>query len=229
LRVLQIHVPVANRPALAMESVKILRETLGGAEASITVWLDGFWDQGVAGFSGANSVVHCRKAGIEKLRGRHLEAWNADQSDWLYFTDADAIHAPGWFDRLRELSERTGLMASGYRTASHDWNARADHEDWIEHKYTSGISMLMGAEHVRKILPRLTDDREIRCSAGGFDWAIPEILGGCAVTRESVVDHVGVGGMHHPEEGGRGDRALNPVDGIAEIADDWCARLTRKR
>lgn len=210
---LQIHVPVANRFELARECVSLLRAR-SPQKAQIIVWIDGVEGQ-KHDWPGATIVYETPKLGIEKQRVQHLKFWAQFPSTWLYFTDADAVHAADWFTPMRKLAIETTYLVSGYRTGAHANDVYEDCGAYLKHHYVAGVSMLMHETHVNHILgQKLSPEGEIRGQMGGFDWTIPEWLGHRCITPWcSYVDHVGVNGMHHGQDHtvGHGDRAMHPV------------------
>jgi hypothetical protein len=220
---LQIHVPICNRFRLGRESVRNLVET-APPEAEIHVWIDGRYTREETGWPRGVHCVHAvPRIGIEPMRGLHIDHFLRNPADWLYFTDADAVHAPNWFPILRRLVLETGRLASGYRTHAHDADLVRDCWRYLHHAYTAGISMLMSRDQVFALEPFLTDPPERRfrkhpSRPDGFDWAIPQILGGASVVAESLVEHIGEGGIHHPQDGRPPDTAINPAPGLRETA-----------
>jgi hypothetical protein len=85
---------------------------------------------------------------------------------------------------------------------------------------------MLSREHVRKVITALP----MMPMHWNWDWTVPGLLGNrFAVSRTSYVDHLGIGGMHHPPEEGidGGDRALNPAPDLVEKRAKAIKALTR--
>ena len=120
---------------------------------------------------------------------------------------------PSWRSTLLEIQERTGLPTCGYNTAAHEripGNTTGVIMDVIYRRVMPGISYLLTRAMVEQVVAWLAKNPEPHWH---HDWTVPRILGNnCAVTKQSVVDHIGAGGMHHDGSEGfdGGDRCLNP-------------------
>lgn len=152
--------------------------------------------------------------GIEAQRRQHLrDFWQDKRFTHFYATDSDALHDPNWRQVALDTQEACGgAMTCLYNTDAHvriEGNTINDspHNEVIWRRVAPGISYLLTREHVAAIMPHID-------SLAHHDWQIPGILGNrCAITRTSYVDHIGLGGLHHPATAGldEGDRCLNPT------------------
>jgi hypothetical protein len=162
----------------------------------------------------ADSYVHDGNSqGIEEQRRVHFRLFqNLRDYTHLYLTDADALHDPDWRRTLLQLQQLAGgRPVCGYNTEAHArliGNTLATPPGpLIWRAVAPGISYLLTrahAEHVVKHIP----------PQWNWDWTVPALLGSrMAIARQSCVDHVGHGGIHHPAAEGLegGDRALNPT------------------
>jgi glycosyltransferase involved in cell wall biosynthesis len=157
--------------------------------------------------------------GIEAQRLVHVsDYWDSRNIyDFLYLTDADALHDPSWRTQaLGIYHEHGNHPVCLYNTEAHrkiGGNTIEDRpeENVIWRKYAPGVSWLLSREHVRQIMG---DARIVQ----HWDWNFCDILGNrMAVSRRSYVDHIGLGGLHHPPGAGldEGDRALSPTIWLA--------------
>lgn len=238
---LLICIPIHNRLAIAKECIPTVAEGADGAEDTLTLWNDGstpevtteliaWWDK-FPREPQDHFITTTAPLGIEEQRRRHFLhfAKDCDQFGWthLYLTDSDALHDPSWRDRLLAISAK-GLPACGYNTEAHariPGNTIHTDTDIILRRVAPGISYLLTKEMVLKVvkeLPRLPPH-------WFWDWATPAILGHrFGIAAESVVDHIGLGGMHHPPSAGLdgGDVALNPTSWLVAKRREVVAKLS---
>jgi hypothetical protein len=164
----------------------------------------------------AGALVHdAEPLGIERQRQMHFRLFS-HLTDYthLYLTDQDALHDPEWRRRLLELQDYVGgAPVCGYNTEAHaklvgnTLHAFDLPGPVIWRAVAPGISYLLTRAHVEKVVANMPEN-------WNWDWTVPALLGNrMAIARESVVDHIGHGGMHHPAAEGLegGDRALNPT------------------
>jgi hypothetical protein len=162
----------------------------------------------------AGSLVHDPvPQGIEAQRKLHFHLFaNFPEYTHLYLTDADALHDPDWRRQLLMLQQLAGgRPVCGYNTEAH---ARLPGNTigtppgpLIWRAVAPGISYLLTRAHAALVLKAMPEK-------WNWDWTVPALLGNrMAIARQSVVDHIGHGGMHHPAGEGLegGDRALNPT------------------
>lgn len=178
-------------------------------------------------------VAHCGKQhGIEVQRRLHFVDFdNSPQFSHLYLTDSDAIHDPFWRTyALRLQHQCAGAPICLYNTQAHvrlNGNTIEDNpaSEVIWRRVAPGISYLLTREHCEKVLAALPHLPE----HWNWDWTVPALLGNhFAVSRVSYVDHIGYGGMHHPENEGLdgGDRALFPTDFLVQKRKEVVAALS---
>lgn len=149
----------------------------------------------------------------------------------LYLTDSDAIHDPNWRHELLRLQKLHDAPICGYNTEAHarlPGNTIMDdpQQEVLWRKVAPGISYLLTREHVRKVVDAIAHIPDPL----HWDWTVPSILGNrFAITRRSVVDHIGHGGMHHPEAEGYegGDRCTSPTDWLVAKRAEIVEKLKR--
>ena len=174
------------------------------------------------------TVVGSKNLGIEQQRRAHFLHFISTSFDFLYLTDSDALHDPGWrAEALRLHRKYDGAPVCLYNTPAHanmPGNTIEESDDVIWRKVAPGVSYLLSREHARKVceaLPHLP-------SHWNWDWQTPAILGHrMAVSKVSYVDHIGKGGLHHPLAEGYdgGDRAINPTPWLIEKRAEVVAKL----
>lgn len=166
-------------------------------------------------------VETTHQIGIEEQRRKHFLDFVKTDSRFthLYLTDADAIHDCNWSDYAFYLQRVSGgLPVCLYNTQAHvrlEGNTIEDDPEkpYMIRRVAPGVSYLLTREQAERVAAWL-----VQFSPSGhwnWDWTVPTIIGGrFAVARQSHVDHIGLGGYHHPENEGLdgGDRALNPTD-----------------
>ena len=222
-----IAIPVHNRRRIVAQCIPTVIEGLYPLDA-LAIYEDGsddvdmnalkFWTE----LPGDELHLFKPSIGIERQRRRHfLDFWHKVERGYgfthLYLTDSDALHDPNWRRELLRLQNKyDGDPICGYNTDAHvrlAGNTEEDdpREEVIVRRVAPGISYLLTVEHVKKViraLPMLPEH-------WNWDWTVPAILGNrMLITRKSVVDHIGLGGYHHPANEGLdgGDRALNPTE-----------------
>lgn len=236
-----IAIPVYNRLRIAEECIPTVISGTDQDRDTVMLFNDGSTEfNGAAllrGFPNDLVVQTVGSIGIERQRRRHFLhfAERMDRMDWthLYLTDADALHDPNWRTELLRIQQAHGnAPVCGYNTEAH---ARLpgntiDHAlggEVIWRRVAPGISYLLTREHVDvvvKALPHLPEHWH-------WDWTVPSLLGHrMAITRTSYVDHIGLGGRHHPEGAGLdgGDRALNPTPWLVKKRAEVVAKLEVK-
>lgn len=234
-----IAIPVHGRIALADQCIPTVAEGCAGNRDWLDIFVDGDSPLpagrcfvGVA----AGAIEHAAPTiGIERQRRLHFEKFVRLPSDFthLYLTDADAPHDPNWrSELLRIQAAHGGAPVCGYNTAAHAnmvGNTIGEEGEVIWRKFAPGVSYLLTREHVEKVVRWLKAHPEVH--HWHFDWQVPAILGHrFAVTKTSYVEHIGVGGMHHPADVGYegGDRALNPTPAVAKLRAEIVAKLISK-
>lgn len=237
---LYIAIPLHHRLAIAAQCIPTVRAGMIHGHDTLAVYDDGstMSDCSDSGFIlGAADVVYpSAPIGIERQRRRHFLdfAERMDRMEWthLYLTDSDALHSPEWRSELLRLHQSSGYCPiCGYDTEAHvrlPGNTIADYpsSELIFRRVAPGISYLLTREHVDKVVRALPSLPEY----WSWDWTVPALLGNrFAVTRRSVVDHLGEGGLHHPPGAGfdGGDRALNPTDWLVQKRAEVVAALSQ--
>lgn len=227
-----ICVPCHNRKAIAAECLPTLRAACRPGDL-LTLWNDGSTEYDGKWLAQFGDVVYDGpNIGVEAMRRKHLYHFY-EQSQLcgythLYFTDMDAVHSPEALNEMLRLQEKYGgWPICGYDTDAHvrlPGNTLRDDpaDEVIIRRVAPGISYLLTWDHVVKLMPHVDN-------LTAFDWQIPAILGGeFAVTRASVVDHIGRGGLRDPadyEGFDGGDRCRNPALKLIEMRADAVARL----
>ncbi len=157
-----------------------------------------------------------RSIGTEAQRVQHFaDFWNRREKEGfthLLLTDPDIIFDPDWRSEALRIQAVFGLPLCAYNTDAHVrlvGNTIADDpaSEVILRRVAPGVFYLLTIEHVRTVMKHLHE-------MNAFDWQIPAWLGGVfAVTRTSLCDHIGEGGLRHPDGAGLdgGDRALFPT------------------
>lgn len=237
---LLICIPVHNRRAIAEACIPTVVAGMDPHDA-IAIFDDGSdgfdsgWIRGLLPFWRWNGAIfhHSLGIGIEAQRRKHFECFRDMVHlgfTHLYLTDADALHDPNWrADLLRLQTKYDGLPICGYDTEAHrkiNGNTVEDHgaSEIIVRRVAPGISYLLTAAQagvVIRALPSLP-------AHWHWDWTVPALLGSrFAVTRQSVVDHLGEGGLHHPAGAGLdgGDIALNPTHWLVKKRAEVVAAL----
>jgi hypothetical protein len=212
---LMIAIPVHNRLAIAKLCIPTVCDGMAPND-QLTIYNDGSkdWPETI---SEKVLVAHRRDPiGIEAQRMDHFHSFLFEKNrefTHLYLTDADALHDPDWRRTLLELQAyANGHPVCGYNTEAHARLKGNTLQDLamspiIWRAVAPGISYLLTRAHVEHVVKRMPNQ-------WNWDWTVPSLLGNrMAIARESVVDHIGWGGMHHPAAEGLegGDRALNPT------------------
>lgn len=237
-----IAIPVHNRLSLAWRCVATIADTLhdGGNSRhgdTLAVYDDG--SQEKAAWTYYADEVHHRNEplGIEGQRRQHFVDFQhaidrGRDFTHLYLTDSDALHDPNWRSELLRLQDKCGgAPICGYNTEAHarlKGNTIEDRPDSevIWRRAAPGISYLLTRDHVAKVmrsLPTLP-------AHWHWDWTVPALLGHrFAVTRRSLVEHVGWQGLHHPSAEGPegGDRATNPTEWLIQKRAEVVAALSQ--
>lgn len=227
-----ICIPVHNRLHIARECIPTVQVGMVAGD-SLAIYDDGSSPHfGPWPVAPRDSYHRCDESiGIERQRKRHFFDFQAENFTHLYLTDADALHDPNWRTALLGLSEKyDDAPVCGYNTAAHEriiGNTIEDSpfvDDVIWRRVAPGISYLLTAAHVAKVvraLPMMPDH-------WNWDWTVPGLLGNqMLIPRTSYVDHIGLGGMHHPPDEGLdgGDRALNPTPWLVAKRAEVVAKL----
>lgn len=232
-----IAIPVHNRRAIVEQCVPTVAAGMGDGD-HLQVFRDGH-DHGTGKEFlyplGADHVWDTPQAiGIERQRRLHFEQFmrevNKDFTH-LYLTDSDAIHDPNW--REEALWLERNVVGNGvclYNTQAHarlDGNTLGELGRVTWRRFAPGISYLLKREHVEKVVAWLNNNP---AEHWHWDWTVPTILGNkFIVSTQSYVDHIGHGGMHHPEAEGYegGDRCLNPTDWLVAKRSEIVDKLKR--
>lgn len=232
---LYIAIPIHGRLRLAEECVPTVAAGCAPGDF-LDLWFDGpfKYPKGeiFGGASAGGMEVQPESIGVERQRRLHFEKFARMPAEFthLYLTDADAPHDPNWRSELLRIQEATGgAPVCGYNTAAHAnmaGNTIGEDGEVIWRSFAPGVSYLLTREHVEKVVRWLKAHPEVH--HWHWDWTVPSILGHrFAVTKTSHVEHIGVGGMHHPADAGYegGDRALNPTPAVAKLRAEIVAKL----
>jgi hypothetical protein len=231
-----IAVPVHNRLALAAACVPTIADGMA-TDDMLAIYDDG--SEPSATFDGSkfthirHRLVCCTPSiGIEEQRRIHFkDFWAREEFTHLYLTDADAPHDPEWRARALALqAEHGGAPVCLYDTEAHarlPGNTIIDDpsSNVIWRRVAPGISYLLTQQHVERVMKALP-----HMPRWNFDWTIPALLGHrFAISRTSLVEHIGIGGLHHPADAGYdgGDRAKNPTSWLIAKRAEIVASLTK--
>jgi hypothetical protein len=232
---LLIIVPCRDRKVLTRHALETLLISKAPQD-TLAIFNDGsteFTPDWLAAFS---DMVFNMKApvGIEGQRKMHFqfaakmfEAY-PDYTD-IYLTDSDTIHDPKWREqafKLQALAKDAPLCL--YDTTAHSCLEGNTIEDDPEslllwRKYAPGVSYLMTADHLSVVAGRVH-------ALANWDWDVPDMLGNrFAISRIGYVDHIGVGGMHHPshEDANGGDRVKVPTPWLQNKRKEVIAELLK--
>lgn len=226
-----IAIPVFNRSEIAEQCIPTVRDGIQKGHDALVVYddgSDGFISGGIRPY--ADGIVQMEHVGIEEQRRMHFRLFFSHYIDYthLYLTDSDALHDPFWRTQALYLQEKyEGAPVCLYNTQAHvrlHGNTIEDdpNSEVIWRRFAPGISYLLTREHVAKVMVHID-------SMQNWDWDVPRILGHrMAISRVSYVDHIGRGGMHHPESEGLdgGDRALNPTNWLVDKRKEVVAKLS---
>jgi glycosyltransferase involved in cell wall biosynthesis len=228
-----IAVPCHNRKAIVRQCLPTIRAGMQEGDLMVA-YDDGSKEYGPT-FLEQWADVAVREPnpiGIERQRANHFRAFWASDFDYLYLTDSDALHSINWRVQAERLvNECSPAPVCLYNTAAHVRlvnNTILDDpaSDVIWRRVAPGISYMLDRNHARQIVAALPQ----MPAHWNWDWTVPAILGHrFAVSRVSFVDHLGLGGMHHPPTEGLdgGDRALNPAPDLIELRAKAVKALTR--
>ena len=229
---LYIAVPIHNRGIIGAMCIPTIYSTKLSCDF-LEIWNDAsteFSDRFLWNMSDRISTTD-EQQGIEAQRKRHFEKFlEPEQGAYthLYLTDSDAIHDPNWRSHALGLQrEHRGLPVCLYDTEAHrrlQGNTLEDDitKNAIIRAAIPGVSMLLTRAHVERI-------GRVLESMDHWDWFVPSVLGNrCIVSRVSHVDHIGLGGLHHPADEGLdgGDRAHNPTAWLVEKRKEIVAALS---
>lgn len=219
---LSIAVPLHNRLAIASHCIPTVHAGMG-ADDCLAVYNDGTTEPDpedrLHKLPWSFMSTQPAPIGIEEQRRRHFfDFADRPQFTHLYLTDADALHDPQWRAHALRLQETYGgAPVCLYNTHAHEWldgNTIEDNPDHevIFRQVAPGISYLLTREQAMKVVDYLMFNSPR--GHWNWDWTVPSILGRrMAISRMSYVDHIGLGGYHHPSNEGLdgGDRATTPT------------------
>lgn len=233
-----IAVPVHNRPRVVAECLPTLQRSIttddclvcydDGSQPSQELWLHWQTDQ-VKRFEKPIGIEKQRRLHFEDFWMRHLAL---EGFTHMYLTDSDALHDTNWRAEALRLQEKYGdSPICLYNTEAHiriEGNTIEDDpaSEVIWRCVAPGISYFLTTEHVRRIVDAIVHMPDPL----HWDWSVPAILGHrMAVSRVGYVDHIGLGGMHHPESEGAdgGDRVKNPTDYLVKKRAEVVAKLSQ--
>lgn len=231
-----IAVPTKNRKALIAPCFSTLRAGMVAGDQLVA------YDDGSKEFGpgylievGADHYNHSPESiGIERQRRQHFFDFLAQPEDvtHLYLTDSDTIHDPEWSGVALDRSIRRLAPVCLYNTQSHvrlENNLVQDDpkRSYLVRRFAPGVSYLLTRDMVKKVCAFLhsVDPK----AHWHWDWTVPNILGNhMIISRTCYVDHLGLGGMHHPPAEGweGGDRALSPTAWLIKKRAEVIATLT---
>lgn len=217
-----VAVPCHNRKAIAEQCLPTIAPGLTH-EDMLMLYNDGSTEYGsdfLLGLGFRCAVCQTGNIGIEAQRRRHFEHFANTACTHLYLTDADALHDPSWrFEALRLHEKYAGAPICLYNTPAHanmEGNTIDVGQEVIWRRVAPGISYFLSREQAMQVVQAL---QTIHAVHWNWDWTVPQILNyRMAISKVSLVDHIGLGGYHHPPHEGLdgGDRALNPTPWLVE-------------
>lgn len=230
-----ICIPCHERRRITELCVPTVHDGMGATDV-LNLYNDGSNEYGASFlFSLGASNVHVTNpgVGIERQRKSHFLDFARSERDFthLYLTDSDALHDPRWREHALWLQDNHGgAPVCLYNTAAHETLVgntinNDPKSDVIWRRVAPGISYLLTTEHVKKVMRAMPE----MPPHWHWDWTVPAILGHkMAISRVSHVDHIGLGGMHHPTGEGLdgGDRALNPTKWLVAKRTEVVRQLT---
>ncbi len=229
---LLICIPCHNRRRIAELCVPTVTEGMRGGDV-LNLYNDGSTEYGqdfLFGLGANNVAVMEPSIGIERQRRIHFGDFDPSRFTHLYLTDSDALHDPQWRECALNLqSDWGGYPVCLYDTTAHSrlaGNTIKDDpfDEVIFRRVAPGISYLLTADHVATVMKAIKEMPDPL----HWDWTVPAILGNkMAISRVSYVDHLGVGGLHHPWGVGYdgGDRATNPTAFLVQKRAEVVAKL----
>jgi tetratricopeptide (TPR) repeat protein len=166
------------------------------------------------------------KKGIDALRWHQFRAFLETDFDFIYMTDGDVIHDPGFIPALEVLYEMGDrkLPVCLFNSAFHmEPRIILYRKNGMMLKGTApGVSMFYDRTMVEKIVSAL--DRHHDTAV--WDYTALKYLGLPWVTPEtSYVEHYGGGGIHNADY--ERDRAINPTNYLRERREGILRYLTR--
>jgi hypothetical protein len=230
-----IAVAYYNRQAIAEQCVPTIRDGMKSGHDALIIYDDGSsskaWDSETL-ISNSDKIEYGPNVGIDKQRQRHIRdfsfGWNKLIYTHLYLVDSDSPHDIDWRDHALSLQERCkGAPVCLYNTKTHEAmqnNTYLVDTDVIWRRFAPGVSYLLTAAHVEKIMPHLS-------TLDHWDWQVPALLGyKMVISRTSYCDHIGHGGLHDPKDGNMGDeRALNPTPWLVKKREEIIKCLTQSQ
>jgi hypothetical protein len=227
-----VAIPCHHRVAIAEQCIPTVA---AGLNADDQLWCSmdgetGFSHDSLRKLGATKTLSSPEHIGIEAQRRMHIiEFMACPEYSHLYFTDADALHDPLWRQAALDIHAATdGAPVCLYNTVAHSdekirGNTISRENGIIWRRYAPGVSMLWSRRHIEKIM--LSIDRMTN-----FDWQMCDWTGNyMAVSDVSFVDHIGLGGYHHPSDEGLdgGDRASNPTPFLVEKRKQVVAALSK--
>ncbi len=222
-----------NRRAVAEQCLPTIRDSVR-EEDLLGLYNDGSMEydsQWLAQFGQPGMMTPLRSdypaLGIQAQRRMHLKDFLQSDCTHLYLTDHDVFHDPTWRENgLRLLEKYHELPVCLYNTQAHvriPGNTVVDDpaREVIVRRVAPGVSYLLTGAHVEHLAPHIG-------SLQHFDWQLPALLGGFAVSRVGYCDHIGWGGERHPPHEGLdgGDRVLAPTEWLVAKRAEIVAALS---
>lgn len=170
------------------------------------------------------------KMGIHNLRLYQLRKFLQSGFDFIYLTDNDVIHDPGFIRMLiflYELGEKQFPVCI-YNTMYHMQPGIILYQNnFILLKRTApGVSMFFDRKMVETIIEVLDNTGEYQADFG-FDYRVIAYLDRPVITSvTSYLEHFGAGGINNPDF--EKDRALNPTKYLQEKREAIIDYLTGK-
>lgn len=221
---LLIAVPAYNRKAITGLCLENLEKYKGEAELWVyndwsteygCEWLAQWADKVIQLPASSLRVVKNEKnvkgMGVQHLRWHQFrEFLDLDQFDYLYMTDADTLHDPGFVQQLESCASTPGTLYSS-KTYPKEISTR-----WGTRDSAGGVSHLYSKQDCERVVARLAQAG--RDPEYGWDYESVRYLGrGVRYTQTSYLEHFGAGGLHSGPGRWDHDRAKNPTEYLRRL------------
>lgn len=158
-----------------------------------------------------------RWVNIHTIRYKAYQNFLDEKFDYLYMTDNDAIHAPGFLDVFLNLQRSTKHPVCGYISKyMHEFSnqyrqqIRVPATHHVLRNTNGGISIFLSREQVIKLMNKYNSNTRM------WDCDTWSLLGNQYVlTGNSFLDHYGKGGLHNKDW--NFDYALKPIPYLKTI------------
>lgn len=156
------------------------------------------------------------------------------EATWIYICDSDTYPTAGWFRRVSSMiltgvpRDAVSFFNSSHHQLRNPITIRAGKVggvDCIERPWSPGCSFMMRASRLRTMgwpygIVRDRHDEQ----GGAWDFVLSGHLGPVLVTKMSLVEHLGAGGLHS-EDSWEVDRALQPATDLQRLRSRLIKRI----